>query len=1245
MGGLAFVMKKRPTKVLYAILSFSFILIMEAGHLVAQVPSLLEYDGFMAGNITGNRKIGVKLYSASKNGTLIYKETIGTLKVTQGQFYFQYGKNGTLGNGTTPTGISAALTGPEQWVAITVNGTEQTPRQRLLSVPFALRSGNSGNTVLSGTMNPATNIGNNGDFYINKVNRTLFGPKTSGIWGNATTLVGAQGPQGLVGGTGPSGATGAQGQVGATGPAGATGAKGDIGATGATGPQGPVGTKGDAGLPGRTILSGEIVPDNTVGADGDFYFNTANRTMYGPKTAGAWGNATTLVGAQGPQGLVGATGPSGATGAQGLAGANGIDGATGPAGATGATGAKGETGATGATGATGPQGAVGATGPQGDKGDSAAALYAPYVEGAPVTQASPVAQFQGSVLEQGQPVNGNRTFTFKIYDTAVGGTELYSESIGVVAVSNGVYSFEYGSGIGSSLAASTPTSSWWVEITMNGTVQIPRQKILSVPYALKAKTSEDAQELASNFTNLQIQTGGLSSNLTTLQGTTGGLSSNITTLQSQNTALSSNITALQGQTAGVSTNITALRQDLGTLGILEPVVLTTLAGSGNGAFGDGTGVGASFNAPNSVAVDVNGTVYVADQFNHRIRKVTSAGVVTTLAGNGTAGFVNGNGTTAQFNNPIGIAVDGSGNVYVADAENHRVRKITSSGVVTTLAGSGTAGFANGNGTSASFAVPLDVAVDESGNVYVADLQNNRIRKITSAGVVTTLAGSGNGTFVDGNATTASFSGPNGVAVDGSGNVYVADAGNQRIRKVTSAGVVTTLAGNGAAGYADGSGSTAMFNVPCGIAIDMNGNLYVTDGSNNRIRKVTPGGVVTTLAGSESAGFADGTGTVAMFNNPGGVAVDASGVIYVGDSWNHRIRKMQTQIQSLTTGLNSVQGQASGLSSNFTTLQAQTGGLSSNLTTLQGQVNTLSGNVTVLASGQNTLTANVTTLGGQVNALSGNVSALASGQNNKLEALEAMIQALMRELEAAGALKMIPVVGGTLPAGSTLANQTVTTFQIAQCETTWGEWKTVRTWAAANGYDIGALGSGIDDNYPVIDVQWYDVVKWCNAKSEMEGLAPVYSYNGTVLRTGGWQILGSSATDNIVNDANKNGYRLPTIREWEWAARGGISTKGYTYSGGNDVDLVAWYSSNSGNATHAVATKAPNELGIYDMSGNATEWCWDRGGIGRYARGGTWNSLSSEWLANSQLGTWLPSVGNFFNDSGDFGFRLARNFGN
>jgi sugar lactone lactonase YvrE len=237
-------------------------------------------------------------------------------------------------------------------------------------------------------------------------------------------------------------------------------------------------------------------------------------------------------------------------------------------------------------------------------------------------------------------------------------------------------------------------------------------------------------------------------------------------------------------------------------------------------------------------VDGGGNVFVADRFNNRIRKITATGVVTTLAGSGVGIFADGQGTSATFYNPFGVSVDGSGNVYVADFLNHRIRKITATGVVTTLAGSGYSAFADGNSTSASFNQPTRAVVDGSGNVYVADQHNHRIRKITATGVVTTLAGSGNSTFADGNGTSASFRYPTDVAVDGNGVLYVADTGNHRIRKITPSGVVTTLAGSGIAGYADGQEKEAIFNLPTSVALDSDGNLYVSDRGNNRIRKIT-----------------------------------------------------------------------------------------------------------------------------------------------------------------------------------------------------------------------------------------------------------------------------------------------------------------------------------------------------------------------------------------------------------------------
>ena len=324
--------------------------------------------------------------------------------------------------------------------------------------------------------------------------------------------------------------------------------------------------------------------------------------------------------------------------------------------------------------------------------------------------------------------------------------------------------------------------------------------------------------------------------------------------------------------------------------LANQVAVTTLAGSGVAGFADGTGSAAKFYHPRGVAVDSSGTVYAVDRSNHRIRKITPAGVVTTFAGSGVAGFADGTGAAAQFNYPAGVAVDSSGTVYVADGGNHRIRKISPVGVVTTLAGSGVAGFADGTGAAAQFNYSQDVAVDSSGAVYIADYGNNSIRKITPAGVVTTFAGSTIG-FADGTGSAAQFNRPQGVAVDSSGTVYVGDTGNNRVRKITPAGVVTNFAGSGTVGSADGTGGAAQFYRPEGVAVDSSGTVYVVDAANHRIRKITPAGVVTTLAGS-TAGFADGTGAAAQFSWPNGVAVDSSGTVYVGDDSNNRIRKIQ-----------------------------------------------------------------------------------------------------------------------------------------------------------------------------------------------------------------------------------------------------------------------------------------------------------------------------------------------------------------
>lgn len=322
---------------------------------------------------------------------------------------------------------------------------------------------------------------------------------------------------------------------------------------------------------------------------------------------------------------------------------------------------------------------------------------------------------------------------------------------------------------------------------------------------------------------------------------------------------------------------------------MNSVTVSTLAGASPMGFVDATGSAARFNTIMGVAVDSSANVYVADSSNNRIRKITPTGVVTTFAGSGVSGFADGTGTAAQFAAPRAIAFDGSGNLLVADTSNSRIRQITPAGVVTTLAGSGTRGFLDGSVASAQFNMPSGITVDGSGNVYVADTVNGRIRKI-AGGVVSTFAGSGSNGYVDGTSSAARFFGPYGLAVDGGGNVYIADTQNNRIRVASQAGVVTTLAGS-TAGYADGTGASAQFNWPDSVALDSSGNVYVTDHQNNDIRKINSSGVVTTYAGSGSLGYVDGAGVAAQFRSPDSIAVDNSGYLYVGEMNNGAIRKI------------------------------------------------------------------------------------------------------------------------------------------------------------------------------------------------------------------------------------------------------------------------------------------------------------------------------------------------------------------
>ncbi len=338
-------------------------------------------------------------------------------------------------------------------------------------------------------------------------------------------------------------------------------------------------------------------------------------------------------------------------------------------------------------------------------------------------------------------------------------------------------------------------------------------------------------------------------------------------------------------TGNFKVTVNGFSQESSIFTYVDTVTVSTLAGSSAG-FADGQDSAAQFGTPRDIAVDATGNVYVADFGNNKIRKITPTGMVSTFAGS-TSGTAEGQGTAAQFTNTRAIAIDFSGNLYVADAGNNKIRKITPSGLVSTLAG-GTVGFADGQGTAAQFDSPTGIITDMSGNLYVADSDNDKIRKITPTGVVTTIAGSTRG-FADGQGGLAQFNDPTGITLDSLGNLFVIDENTHKIRKITPTGLVSTIAGS-TQGFTNGQGTASQFFLPFGITIDASGNLFVADASNHQIRKITPSGLVTTIAGS-SSGYQDGSGINAKFSNPNGLKVDANGDIIVVDKANHKIRKI------------------------------------------------------------------------------------------------------------------------------------------------------------------------------------------------------------------------------------------------------------------------------------------------------------------------------------------------------------------
>ncbi len=376
-------------------------------------------------------------------------------------------------------------------------------------------------------------------------------------------------------------------------------------------------------------------------------------------------------------------------------------------------------------------------------------------------------------------------------------------------------------------------------------------------------------------------------------------------------------------------------------------IITTIAGNGIGTYsGDGgQATNASFSEPQGVVIDDTGNVYVVDEDDNVIRKINTLGIIHTLIGTGVVGFGGDGGaaTAAKLNSPGGAVIDRKGNIYIADTYNHAIRKVNTLGIISTIAGHGTISGYGGDGaiaTAAYLNFPEMVTVDGIGNIYITDAGNNRIRKIDTTGIIKTIAGTGVAAYAGdgGAATAAKLAYPTGIVIDTTtGIIYIGDANNNVVRKINTVGIITTFAGTGFLGYSGNGGmaTAAKLNSPQGVTIDTAGTVYISDGGNNAIRKVNTSGIISTYAGTGVAGYS-GDGGPAIFAkiyNPPGITVDIAGNLYIAEYFNSRVRKVTFCTTPLNLTLNGTFSVCTGDSTQLTASGASTYTWSTNANTI------------------------------------------------------------------------------------------------------------------------------------------------------------------------------------------------------------------------------------------------------------------------------------------------------------------------